>query len=424
MDEFEVLLTAERVSVERFVRFRLKSQTDADDILQEVYLTACRNFGNLKNKASFKPWIISIARNKCNDYFRKRASRNEVFIDDLNDISLLENTDDSTRIDTVRDTLRLLREKDRQILYLYFWKDMPQVEIAKLLNIPLGTVKSRLFTAKKNFKNNYLYYTEKVKGDDNMKKMPEILPEYTIVKSNKDPFSVKCEELPWEFIIPKLGEKLSYGIYDLPSRKCSDIFNIEVTGKAKVHGIEGVEILEKHIKFSGELINEITMVAQLTNTHSRILATTFKCDDITEYRTFLDGEDFMIGGGGYGEDNCGNEINLIPKNFIKREGSVVNCERQYIMTDIVGRYTVTIGGESYDTICVLDIDPNDSWITYEKFLDKNGRTILWRRYNRNERAMNCYGGKTWSERFPENEQLTINGELYIHEYDIITDYIL
>ena len=38
MDEFEKLLEAERVSVERFVRFRLHSKADADDVLQEVFL--------------------------------------------------------------------------------------------------------------------------------------------------------------------------------------------------------------------------------------------------------------------------------------------------------------------------------------------------------------------------------------------------
>mgnify|MGYP002802327757 CR=1 FL=1 len=40
MDEFERLLEAERVSVERFVRFRMSSKADADDVLQEIFLTA------------------------------------------------------------------------------------------------------------------------------------------------------------------------------------------------------------------------------------------------------------------------------------------------------------------------------------------------------------------------------------------------
>ena len=44
MDEFEKLLEAERVSVERFVRFRMSSKADADDVLQEVFLTAYQRF--------------------------------------------------------------------------------------------------------------------------------------------------------------------------------------------------------------------------------------------------------------------------------------------------------------------------------------------------------------------------------------------
>ena len=56
-------------------------------------------------------------------------------------------------------------------------------------------------------------------------------------------------------------------------------------------------------------------------------------------------------------------------------------------------------------------------------LDKNGRTILWRRFNRNDWAYDRYG-KLWSEQLPENEQLSINGQIYVQWYDCITDYIL
>lgn len=50
MEEFEKLLEAERVSVERFVRFRLNSKADADDVLQEVFLAACQKFAQLKTR--------------------------------------------------------------------------------------------------------------------------------------------------------------------------------------------------------------------------------------------------------------------------------------------------------------------------------------------------------------------------------------
>lgn len=84
---FEKLLEAERVSVERFVRFRLNFQADADDVLQEVYLTAYQKFPQLNKKDSFKAWIISIARNKCTDYFRKKAIQYKIPIDEISEIS-------------------------------------------------------------------------------------------------------------------------------------------------------------------------------------------------------------------------------------------------------------------------------------------------------------------------------------------------
>lgn len=88
MDTFKNLLETEKVSVERFVRFRISAKADADDVLQEVFLTAYQNFSKLKKKDSFKAWIISIARNKCNDYFRKKAVQYEIPIDELTEEEL------------------------------------------------------------------------------------------------------------------------------------------------------------------------------------------------------------------------------------------------------------------------------------------------------------------------------------------------
>ena len=91
--------------------------------------------------------------------------------------------------------------------------------------------------------------------------------------------------------------------------------------------------------------------------------------------------------------------------------------------DIVGRYTVTIGGKNYDAVCVMDIETYDCGVVSEQFLDKNGKTILWRRFNRDDWAIDRYK-KLWSEQLPENDRLTVNGTTYVHWYDCITDYIL
>ena len=423
MDEFERLLEAERVSVERFVRFRLSSKADADDILQEVYLTAYQKFSQLTNKDYFKAWMISIARNKCNDYFREKAAQFEIPIDEMTESQLSDGRHGVSVVATVRETLGLLGDKDKQILYLYYWKDLPQAEIAKLLSIPVGTVKSRLFTAKQHFKNKYPYQTQKPKGESTMKKMPEFIPEYKIEASTETPFFVKWEELMGWFLIPKLGEKLSCGMYDIPSRKCSHIFDMQVTGKAKVHGIEGVELTAREASYSdkNEVVNR-TFVAQLTDTHCRYLATLRNDGDVRNYITFLDGDEFMPNWG-FGENNCGNETNLIAKGDIQRIGNVVTSANKDFLLDVVGRYTVTIGGRSFDTICVMDIETYNCGVVSEQFLDREGRTVLWRRYNRDDWAIDQYG-KLWSEQLPDNDRLIVNGTTYVHWYDCITDHVL
>ena len=429
MDEFEKLLSEVSSGVERFVRYRLPSQTDADDVLQEVYLSAYRNFSGLKNKDAFKPWIISIARNKCNDYFRARAAQMEISIEELSQRELSAGRLGISVVHTVRETLDRLGDKDKQILYLYFWKELPQAEIAKLLDIPVGTVKSRLHTAKQHFKNKYPYQTQKPKGDTTMQKLPEYIPDYTIERLDVEPFSVRWEELMGWFLVPKLGEHLTWGMYDFPERKCTDYTVMEVVGKAEVHGIEGVEIVAMQFdpvdSFSTGALNgvERRFVAQLTDTHSRYLAETHMEDGVRKYYTFLDGEAFL-NNWGFGEDNCGNEVNLRPKGLLHREGNRVTGTIPREVMDVVGRCRVTIGGKSYDTVCIMDIENYNGGVASEQFVDRNGRTILWRRFNRDDWAVDRYGGKPWSEKFPDNERLTINGETYVHWYDCITDYIL
>ena len=83
----------------------------------------------------------------------------------------------------------------------------------------------------------------------------------------------------------------------------------------------------------------------------------------------------------------------------------------------------TIGGKTYDTVCVMDIEDSGCGVISEQFLDKNGRTILWRRFNRNDWAIDRYK-QPWTELLPSNERLTVNGTTYVHWYDCITDYIL
>lgn len=425
MSKFEDLLFCNQLSVERFVKFRIPNVSDAEDILQEVFLTAFKNFGQLKTEASFKAWIIGIARHKCNDYFRGKSKDLEIPIEELNEFGLSQTRFGYVENNTVSDVLEALGDKDKQILYLSYWKELPQTEIAARLGIPIGTVKSRLYTAKQNFKRIYPTNTYIRKVDDIMKKLPERLPEYKIEKSVEAPFSVKWEELWGLFIVPKISEKCIWGIYENETKKCSEWGEMEVVGKAIVHDIEGVEIKEYRHNHFGEGKDDADhyYVAQLTDNHCRILAENYVKNGVRKYLTFLDG-DVFIAEWGYGENNCGKETNLTVKGKISEYDGKIIAENTNQLFDIVGRYTVAINGRKYDTVRVLSLDSYyGEYVCCEQYLDANGRTILWRRFNRDDWAIKRYK-KKWSEQLPNNEQLFINGETYVHWYDCITDYIL
>ena len=84
---------------------------------------------------------------------------------------------------------------------------------------------------------------------------------------------------------------------------------------------------------------------------------------------------------------------------------------------------VTIGGQTYDTICLMDIETYDTKVMTETYVDREGRIVLWRRFNRNDWGVKRIG-QLWTERFPQNERITIDGEIFVHWYDCIYDWLL
>lgn len=235
------------------------------------------------------------------------------------------------------------------------------------------------------------------------------------------------------FLVPKLGERLTWGMYEMPSRQITSSYDLSVTGNSMIHGVYGVAIDVKRNLFQSKPDRNLDMffIAQLTDSHCRFLAERHYSKDLDAWLnfTFLDGDEMFDNVGsfmsnwGFGENNCGNETNLAVKGDIERTGTTVTSANKDFLLDIVGRYTVTIGGKSYDTVCVIDIETYNCGVVSEQFLDKNGRTILWRRFNRDDWDIEHYK-KKWSEQLPENDRLIVNGVTYVHWYDCITDYIL
>ena len=419
MNEFERLLQENLVSLTRYVKYKVNDKHDAEDIIQEVCLAATLKYDSLKNHAAFKAWLIGIANHKCNDYYREKAKTMQVPLDTLSEAALNVGRFGITEQNIVSDTLDMLGDKEKQILYLYFFENMSQEDISRRLSVPIGTVKSRLHYAKEKFKQHYPY--KKIsEGVNIMKKLPEVLPKYRIEPLGVEPFEVIHEELPGMLVIPRLGEKITFGMYDIPSRKQNGVYKLNVTGKIVIHGIEGVAVNKEYSESS--ISEKSTVFAQLTDSHCKYLGG-ITCDKSGSQHliTFLDSnfDDYF----GIGEDNCGFMTHRIPENKIKQtsEGLVIGEDD---ISDIVGSYKVVFEAKEYETVRMIDFQKTSKGgMLCEYYIDKSGKTVLKRRFNQNNWAYERYG-KMWAEQLPENERLMVDGEIYVHWYDCISDYIL
>lgn len=121
----------------------------AEEISQETMMMVWRKADKYNpSLASVSTWIFTIARNKKIDRFRKDSKP----LPDANDptfageaeISPEESTWHSINADKVHEALRKLPEDQRQVLSMAFLEDNPHQKISDKLNLPLGTVKSRI----------------------------------------------------------------------------------------------------------------------------------------------------------------------------------------------------------------------------------------------------------------------------------------
>ncbi len=423
MDGFEAMLDANRLPVERWVKFHV-SGPDAEDILQEAYLAAWQAFPRLKDRDAFRPWLLSIARNKWRDWCRQQARRQETPVEQLPDIAAEDAPDTA-----VEETLDRLSDRDARMLRLFYLEQTPQREIAEMLSIPEGTVKSRLNAARERFRAAYPLVP---KGEKTMKKLPLYLPLYQVRWKDKAPFPVVWEEMMGWGIVPRLGETLVWGMYDLPSRKLDVAYDMAVTGRARVHGLEGVSFTARVVEprpelKEGDLMIEPvtdsgapqevwTFVGQLKDGYTRFLSAERNEDGVRTLTTFLDGEEFMANWG-FGEDNRGNSIHPAARGLIVRDGSDYTAQREGVL-DVVGRCDLTLDGKTTDCIAVMDLSQYAEGVASLQFVNKDGRTLLWQRYNRDDWELARYG-KRWSELLPENERITVNGVTFVHWYDCL-----
>lgn len=120
-----------------------------DDVLQEVWLTAFRKVATLVEPAAFGAWLYRIARDKA--AFERRKRRREILVDEaaLDDRAGEEEEFSAEDAEAIHAGLANLATEQREVLVLRFVEEMNYEEIARVTDLPVGTVRSRLHYAKR-----------------------------------------------------------------------------------------------------------------------------------------------------------------------------------------------------------------------------------------------------------------------------------
>lgn len=158
---FDELVTKYSPKLYGLIYHMTSNREDTNDLLQEVFAKAYRSIKRFRGKSSFYTWIYAIATNMTLNFLKKRSRRQGMSLDDVDsaiehDREFIELTSKS---DPVRETylselqlklneaMQSLSDNHRAVVTMYDIQGMPHTEIARILGVSEGTVRSRLFYA-------------------------------------------------------------------------------------------------------------------------------------------------------------------------------------------------------------------------------------------------------------------------------------
>ena len=149
--EWETLLRENAPLAFRVARGILRNDADAEDVAQETLLRAYRKFGRLRERTRFRAWLVRISFRLALDRLRsaKRREEREAQWSLENARSATAPTDSGEFQRHLDVAIENLPDKQRLVLLLAAMEGHTLEEVSALLGVPVGTVKSRLFFAKK-----------------------------------------------------------------------------------------------------------------------------------------------------------------------------------------------------------------------------------------------------------------------------------
>lgn len=166
---FETLILSCKGKAYNIALRYVKNENDAMDVLQESFIKIFRHLSKFNGQSKFETWVYRIVINTCNDFLRKNKFKNSespITLGDENDEKEIDIPDNQPppeeillnkeRGKYILDCLEKIPIEHKEIIILRDIKNFSYVEISKILDCSIGTVKSKISRARKRLKEVYL----------------------------------------------------------------------------------------------------------------------------------------------------------------------------------------------------------------------------------------------------------------------------
>lgn len=148
----------------------VKNEATAEDIVQDVFIIFYEKQQQYRGDASLKTYLVRMTVNRCRDHLRSWRHKRVVLFEKMTGRHTSETPEQKLveKIETgdLVEVLFTLSLTYREIIILYYYEEMSTVAIAKLLNCPESTVRTRLQRARKQLKNRMIDYEWEVFHDE------------------------------------------------------------------------------------------------------------------------------------------------------------------------------------------------------------------------------------------------------------------
>jgi RNA polymerase sigma-70 factor (ECF subfamily) len=142
--DFDELMRAHQSMVFSLAYHFLRDRESAEEVAQEVFLSLHRNLQGIQSPAHAGFWLRKVTVQRAFDEGRRRQRRPQVALDDIAEPAAAMRPGDPLLGETLRRLIATLADAPRMVMILRYQEDLDPSEIAKLLEMPVATVKSHL----------------------------------------------------------------------------------------------------------------------------------------------------------------------------------------------------------------------------------------------------------------------------------------